>query len=72
MESKTFTVPNIGCDGCVRTIVGELSGKSGVLKVEGDSATKRVTVQWQSPMTWDGIVQTLEAIDYSPAQPLMP
>ena len=28
MESKTFKVPNIGCDGCVRTVeneVGELA-----------------------------------------------
>ncbi|MBZ0282190.1 MAG: cation transporter, partial [Anaerolineae bacterium] len=30
MESKTFQVPNIGCDGCVRTIKTEVSQISGV------------------------------------------
>jgi copper chaperone CopZ len=72
MESKTFTVPNIGCDNCVRTIVTELSQQKGVLNVDGDVETKRVTVKWESPMTWDAIVTTLEEIDYSPAQTLMP
>jgi len=72
MEIKTFTVPNIGCDNCVRTIINELSQKQGVVNVEGDVETKRVTVKWDTPMTWDGIVETLEEIDYSPAQTLTP
>lgn len=72
MEHKSFTVPNIGCDGCVRTIVNELSQKQGITHVEGDVETKRVIVDWEAPMTWDGIVETLDAIDYSPAQTMMP
>lgn len=72
METRSFTVPNIGCDGCVRTIVNSLTSQDGVVKVDGDVASKRVTVQWQSPMTWDVIVHTLEEIDYSPAETLMP
>lgn len=72
VETKSFFVPNIGCDGCVRTIVNELSAKEGIITVAGDVAGKRVTVQWQAPMTWDGIVGTLEEIDYSPAEPLLP
>ena len=72
MEQKTFTVPNIGCDNCVSTIVNELSQKPGVMRVAGDVDTKRVSVEWQAPMTWDVIVETLEGIDYSPAQTLMP
>lgn len=72
METRSFTVPNIGCDGCVRTIVNELSQKDGVVKVDGDVESKRVTVQWQAPMTWDNIVETLEEIDYSPAEPMLP
>jgi copper chaperone CopZ len=71
-ETRSFVVPNIGCDGCVRTIVSELSGQEGVIAVHGDTATKRVTVQWQPPMTWDGIVERLTAIEYSPAETLMP
>ncbi len=72
MEHRTFTVPNIGCDNCVRTIVNELSQKQGVLKVEGDVASKRVSVDWELPMTWGAIVETLDEIDYAPAEPLMP
>ena len=72
MEQKTFTVPNIGCDNCVSTIVNELSQKPGVLRVAGDVDTKRVSVEWEAPMTWDVIVETLEEIDYSPAKTLMP
>jgi copper chaperone len=72
VEQKTFTVPNIGCDNCVSTIVNELSQKQGVLRVAGDVDTKRVSVEWEAPMTWDAIVETLEEIDYSPAATLMP
>ncbi len=72
MEQRTFTVPNIGCDNCVSTIVNELSQKPGVLRVAGDVDTKRVSVEWEAPMTWDAIVETLEEIDYSPAKTLMP
>ena len=72
MEHRTFTVPNIGCDNCVRTITNELLQKPGVRSVVGDVETKRVSVDWEAPMTWDGIVDTLEEIDYSPAQTLMP
>lgn len=72
MESKSFVVPNIGCDGCVKTIVNELSQKQGVHTVKGDKLTKVVTVEWDTPATWDGIVQTLKEIDYAPEQSLMP
>jgi copper chaperone len=72
MEQRTFTVPNIGCNGCVSTIVNELSQKDGVLRVAGDVDTKRVSVEWQTPMTWEGIVQVLDEIDYSPAETMIP
>ena len=72
MESKSFVVPNIGCDGCVKTIVNELSQKQGVQTVKGDKLTKVVTVEWDTPATWDGIVTTLKEIDYAPEQSLMP
>jgi copper chaperone CopZ len=66
MSSKTFKVPNIGCDGCVRTIKSELSELQGVLKVDGDKDTQLVTVEWDNPATWDKIVETLTEIDYAP------
>ncbi len=68
MQSKTFQVPNIGCDGCVRTIQNELSELAGVARVEGAAATKTVTVEWDAPANWEQIVKTLKEIDYPPAE----
>jgi copper chaperone CopZ len=67
VESKTFQVPNIGCDGCVKTIKNELSALPGVKKVEADVDTKKVTVEWVDPANWKLIVETLTEIDYEPA-----
>lgn len=70
--NKTFRVPNIGCDGCVRTIVNELNAQAGVTKAQGDVASKTVTVEWNEPLTWDQIEAALKAIDYAPEAALMP
>jgi copper chaperone CopZ len=67
MESKTFQVPNIGCDGCVRTIKNELSQLEGVSSVDAAVDTQTVTVEWGDPASWDEIVDTLTEIDYAPA-----
>jgi copper chaperone CopZ len=67
MERKTFQVPNIGCDGCVRTITNEVSQISGVKAVDGIVETKTVTVEWDTPATWQEIVETLKEIEYAPA-----
>lgn len=68
MQSKTFVVPNIGCDGCVHTIKDEVGQISGVTQVDGVVATKTVTVQWDTPATWEQIVKALEAVEYAPAE----
>lgn len=67
MESKTFQVPNIGCAGCVKTIQNELSQLEGVQRVEASADTKQVTVEWNTPATWDTIADTLVEIEYPPA-----
>ncbi len=67
MESKTFQVPNIGCDGCVRTIKNEVSLISGVKLVNAEVSTKTVTVEWDAPATWQDIESTLKEIEYPPA-----
>ncbi|CAG0928901.1 hypothetical protein PLCT1_00855 [Planctomycetaceae bacterium] len=72
VEQKSFRVPNIGCDGCVRTIVNELGQVDGVRKVEGDVSSKIVKVEWAAPATWGKIEETLEGIDYAPEKSLMP
>ena len=66
MESKTFKVPNIGCDHCVHTIKTELGALDGVQSVEGAVDTKIVTVKWADPATWQKIADTLTEIDYAP------
>lgn len=66
MDRKTFRVPNIGCDGCVRTIKNELSELPGVKSVEAATNTKTVTVEWEQPATWQQIENTLKEINYAP------
>jgi len=72
MQSKTFTVPNIGCAGCVRTIENELKEVKGVANVKAAIEGKTVVVNWDAPATWDTIKGKLVEIDYAPAEPLMP
>ncbi|MFO7323092.1 MAG: heavy-metal-associated domain-containing protein [Chloroflexota bacterium] len=65
-EVKTFRVPNIGCDGCVRTIQNELAEIPGVTKVIADRDTKTVVVEWEPPADWPQIEAKLREIDYAP------
>ncbi len=66
MESKTFVVPNIGCNGCVNTIKTEVGQLPGVTRVDADVNTKVVVVQWDAPAEWAGIEATLKELDYAP------
>ncbi len=67
MTSKTFQVPNIGCDGCVRTVEAELKQISGVQSAHAELDSKMVTVEWDDPANWDQIVDALTEIEYPPA-----
>lgn len=64
MEEKKIHVPNISCGHCAATITRELEEVEGVEKVDGDPATKEVTVRWQAPATWEIIKKTLAEIGY--------
>lgn len=64
MTSKTFTVPNISCGHCTRTIERELGELTGVTRVKADAASKQVIVEWEEPATWDNIRALLEEINY--------
>lgn len=66
MESKTFTVPNISCGHCTRTIETEVAELAGVSSVQADQASKQVTVQWDSPASWPQIQALLQEINYPP------
>jgi len=51
MEKHTFSIPNITCGHCVMTIKNELRELEGVKAVEGDPASKSITVEWDAPAT---------------------
>lgn len=65
---KTVKVPNIGCNGCVRTIQNEVSQVPGVTSVKADLASKSVTVAWNDSTDWSRIEARLIEIDYAPAK----
>jgi copper ion binding protein len=64
MPTKTFSVPNINCGHCSRTIERELGELKGVNYVKADVDSKKVTVEWEDPLTWNDIQELLEDIDY--------
>ena len=66
MSEKTFTVPNISCGHCVHTVQMEVGEIPGVERVEAEQESKRVTVVWNEPATWEQIEQTLQEINYPP------
>ncbi len=67
MNTTTVFIPNIGCQGCVRTIQSELCDLAGVLKVEGDPKTRQVTITWDEQTSWEAIRERLIEINYPPA-----
>lgn len=67
METKTFTVPNMSCGGCVNAVESALVNLDGVQSVKAVLETQSVSVIYGAPTTWDSIVSTLTAIDYAPA-----
>lgn len=68
METKTVMVPNVGCDGCVKTIKNEVCDVNGVQSVDGNPETKLITVSWDAPATWEAIASKMSEIDYAPAE----
>ena len=64
MATHTFNIPNITCGHCVAAIKDELSELSGVHSVNGDPATKDVTVDFEAPATEDQIKAKLTEINY--------
>ena len=64
METKTLSIPNISCGHCVNAIKKELGEVEGVSRVEGDPASKSVTLEWDAPATLEKIKDTLKEINY--------
>ena len=68
MEKVTLSIPNISCGHCVMTIKRELGELEGVKKVEGDPATKEITVEFDAPATLDKVKTTIKKINYPAAE----
>ncbi len=68
METKTVKVPDIGCNGCVNAIEGELGEMNGVQSVKADLDSKQVTVEWSGDTDWNAIRAKLVEIEYPPAE----
>lgn len=68
MESKTFQVPNMTCNGCVNTVRAEIEDLSGIVSVDVNKPAQLVTVEWDTPATWDAIKSALTEIDYAPTE----
>lgn len=66
MEIKTFVVPNISCAHCTSAIEEEVGEMAGVVSVSAEIDTRKVTVNYQAPATWDNIKDLLVEIEYPP------
>ncbi len=67
MNTQIFMVPNITCNHCVMTIKRELGDLEGVVGVEADAKTKKVSVDWENPTSLEEIKALLTEINYPPA-----
>ncbi len=66
MTTKSFTVPNISCGHCTHTIEMEVGEMAGVKSVKAEIDSKKVTVEWTDPATWEKIQSLLQEINYPP------
>jgi len=68
MARKSFKVPNISCEHCIRTIKREVGALPGVSNVEGEVETKEVTVVYDGEGTLKKVSEILKEIGYPPAE----
>jgi copper chaperone CopZ len=68
MDSKTFKVPNMTCNGCVSTVRSEIEQLAGVVNVDINKPAQIVTVEWNAPASWDLIEKALIEIEYAPEE----
>ena len=68
METKTFKVTNMTCNGCVNTVRTEIEQLDGVLNVDINKPAQLVTVEWNNPASWQLIEKALVEINYAPSE----
>ncbi|HBY46238.1 MAG TPA: heavy-metal-associated domain-containing protein [Thermomicrobiales bacterium] len=69
MVEKTFIVPDVSCEHCVRAITSELTQIDGVEQVSVDIPTKVVTVRASDAVTDAVLVAGLSEAGYEVASP---
>lgn len=68
MDTKTFKVPNMTCNGCISTVRGEIEQLTGVINVDINKPAQLVTVEWNAPASWELIEKALIEIEYAPEE----
>jgi len=69
MEKVTLTAPDISCQHCVMAIKKAVSKLEGVSSVEGDPATKQVTIAYNpSQVSLGRIEETMAEEGYPVAK----
>lgn len=68
MVEKTYYVPDVSCEHCVKAITGELSKIDGVAAVEVDIPTKIVTVRSDERVPESAILAGLDEAGYEVAE----
>ncbi len=63
--TKTFSVPSMSCQHCVKAITQEVAGVHGVQSVKVDLGSKRVSVDTDERVSTDAIVQAINEAGYT-------
>ena len=64
MTTVKYSIPNISCSHCVRTIQNEVADLAGVQSVKADEASKQVEIIFDTPASEDKIKALLAEIRY--------
>ena len=51
------------CNGCVNTVRTEIEELAGIVNVEVNKPAQLVTVEWDTPASWDAIKSALTEIE---------
>ncbi len=64
MTTVKYSIPNISCGHCVRTIQNEVADLAGVQSVKADEASKLVEIVFDTPASEEKIKALLAEIRY--------
>lgn len=68
MAEKTFKVPDVSCEHCVKAIKDELTKINGVEAIDVDISSKLVTVVHDGQVTDEQLVAGLDEAGYDVAR----